>query len=231
MCEIITAPTNVVGVYYSSGNQIEIGQDYQDNAQFRYEWEQTQSLANSDTEGGIKKYLLPYAIDKSAKNINVRQNRHSQKYEDVPLHSMNIVINSAYDDETIADVIFKHLKDGIGLVGDIEIEVEDSEGSKEVIAFSRADIVTVYFKVSVQLIDNVYLTQVQANIKNAIKDNFNPKMDEDIVANDYIEFIKKVEGVRYVKNIKVSKNGLDWLDIIEISDIEKGAIGEINVTE
>lgn len=231
LCEIITAPTNIVGVYYSSGNQIEVGQDYQDNAQFRYEWEQTQSLANSDTEGGIKKYLLPYAIDKSAKNINVRQNRHSQKYEDVPLHSMNIVINSAYDDETIADVIFKHLKDGIGLVGDIEIEVEDSEGSKEVIAFSRADLVTVYFKVSVQLIDNVYLTQVQANIKNAIKDNFNPKMDEDIVANDYIEFIKKVEGVRYVKNIKVSKNGLDWLDIIEISDLEKGAIGEINVTE
>ena len=98
LCEIITAPTNIVGVYYSSGNQIEIGQDYQDNAQFRYEWEQTQSLANSDTEGGIKKYLLPYAIDKSAKNINVRQNRHSQKYEDVPLHSMNIVINLS-DDE------------------------------------------------------------------------------------------------------------------------------------
>lgn len=231
LCEIITAPANVVGVYYSSGNQIEIGQDYQDNAQFRYEWEQTQSLANSDTEGGIKKYLLPYAIDKSAKNINVRQNRNTQKYSDVPLHSMNIVISSAYDDETIAGVIFKHLKDGIGLVGSISIELEDSEGSKETIKFSRTQLVDIDFKVQVALNDNVYLSQVKTNIENAIKNNFNPKMDDDIVANKYIQFVDAVEGVDYTKSIKVSKNGLDWLDVIEISDIEKGEIGEINVTE
>lgn len=231
ICEIITAPTGVVGVYYSEGNQIQLGTDYQDNAAFRYEWQQTQSLANSDTEGGIKKYLLPYAIDKSAKNINVRQNRNTQKYTDVPLHSMNIVINSAYDDETIAGVIFQHLKDGIGLVGDISIDLEDSEGNEETIKFSRATLVTVHFKVQVALNDNVYLSQVTANIKTAIQNNFNPKMDDDIVANKYIQYVDAVEGIDYTKSIKVSKNGLDWLDIVEISDIEKAQIGDIDVTE
>ena len=231
ICEIITAPTGVVGVYYSEGNQIQLGTDYQDNAAFRYEWQQTQSLANSDTEGGIKKYLLPYAIDKSAKNINVRQNRNTQKYTDVPLHSMNIVINSAYDDETIAGVIFQHLKDGIGLVGDISIDLEDSEGNEETIKFSRATLVTVHFKVQVALNDNVYLSQVTANIKIAIQNNFNPKMDDDIVANKYIQYVDAVEGIDYTKSIKVSKNGLDWLDIVEISDIEKAQIGDIDVTE
>lgn len=231
LCEIITAPTNVVGVYYSQGNQIQIGTDYESDAEFRNRWQQTQSLANSDTEGGIKKYLLPYAIDKSGKNVNVRQNRNTLKYADVPLHSMNIVINSAYDDETIADVIFKHLKDGVGLVGDIEISLKDSEGQKEIIAFSRAELIPVSFKVEVALKDNVYLTQVKANIKSAIKDNFHPYMDEDIVANKYIQYIDAVEGIDYTKSIKVSKDGLDWLDVVEISDIQKAEIGDIDVTE
>lgn len=231
LCEIITAPVNVVGVYYSQGNQIEIGRDYESDTEFRTRWEQTQSLAYSDTEGGIKKYLLPYAVGKSAKNINVRQNRATQKYTGVPLHSMNIVINSAYDDETIAEIIFKHLKDGVGLVGDIEVDLKDSEGQEETIAFSRATLVPVQFKIEVVLNDNVYLTQVQANIKNAIKNNFNPKMDDDIVANKYVQYVDKVEGVDYTKSIKVSKNGLDWFDVVEITDIQKAEIGDINVTE
>ncbi len=231
LCEIITAPTNVAGVYYSVGNQIEIGRDYESNAEFTERWLQTQSLANSDTEGGIKKYLLPYAIDKSGKNINVRQNRAKEKYADIPLHSMNIVINSAYDDETIAAVIFKHLKDGAQLVGNIEIPLKDSEGQEEIIAFSRAELVKVLFKVEVVLKDNVYLTQVQTNIKNAIKDNFHPYMDEDIVANKYVQYIDKVEGVDYTKSIKVSKDGIDWFDVVEISDIQKAIAGDIDVTE
>jgi len=231
LCEIITAPANVVGVYYSVGNQIEIGRDYESDAEFRNRWEQTQSLANSDTEGGIKKYLLPYAIDKSGKNINVRQNRAKEKYPDIPLHSMNIVINSAYDDETIASVIFKHLKDGVALVGDIEIPLKDSEGSEEIIAFSRAKLVKVLFKVEVVLKDNVYLAQVKTNIKNAIKDNFHPYMDEDIIANKYVQYVDKVEGVDYTKSIKVSKDGIDWFDMVEISDIQKAIAGDIDVTE
>lgn len=232
LCEIITAPTNVVGVYYTVGNQIQLGTDYQDNAAFRYEWEQTQSRANSDTEGGIKKYLLPYAIGKSAKNINVRQNRGvNNKYPDLPNSGINIVINSTYDDETIAAVIFKHLKDGINLVGDIKIELKDSEGSEETIAFSRAELIPVAFKLEVVLKDNVYLTQVKANIKQAIQDNFNPKMDDDIVANKYVQYVDKVEGVDFVKSIKVSKNGIDWADVVEITDVQKAQIGDINVTE
>lgn len=231
LCEIIYAPDTVVGVYYSNGNQIEVGRDYESDTEFRKRWEQSQSLANSDTERGIKKYLLPYAIDKSEKNINVRQNRATQIYADVPLHSMNIVINSAYDDETIAGVIFQHLKDGVALVGDIEVECKDSEGQEEVIYFSRAKLMPIFFKTEVVLKDNVYLSQVKANIQQAIKNNFNPKMGDDIVANKYVRYVDAVEGVDYTKLIKVSKNGLDWLDLVEITDVQKAQIEDINVTE
>ena len=50
---------------------------------------------------GIKAALLPYC-DNNTNNIKIRMNRNTVIYNDVPLHSINIVVNSAYDDETIA---------------------------------------------------------------------------------------------------------------------------------
>ena len=231
LCEIITAPSNVAGVYYSPGNLIELGQEYESNAQFKSRWEENQSLANSDSEGGIKKYLIPYAINNSAKNITIRQNRNTQKYVDVPLHSMNIVINSAYDDETIAQAILDHLKDGVGIVGDIKVTLEDSEGTEVDIYFSRADLITVYFKVVVTLENNVYLSQVQNAIEQAITDNFTLNMGDDVIANKFAQYVYSVSEIAEVNSIQVSTDELTWKDKIEISEVEKAQLGGVNVTE
>ena len=231
LCEIITAPSNVTGIYYSTGNLIQLGQEFESDAQFKTRWEENQSLANSDSEGGIKKYLMPYAINNSAKNITIRQNRNTQKYMDVPLHSMNIVINSAYDDETIAQAILDHIKDGVGIVGDIKVTLEDSEGTEVDIYFSRADLVTVYFKVVVTLENNVYLSQVQSAIEQAITDNFTLNMGDDVIANKFAQYVYSVSGIAEVNSIQVSTDELTWKDKIEISEIEKAQLGGVNVTE
>lgn len=231
LCEIITAPSNVKGVYYSAGNLIQLGQEYESDAQFKSRWEENQSLANSDSEGGIKKYLMPYAINNSAKNITIRQNRNTQKYTDVPLHSINIVINSAYDDETIAQAILNHIKDGVGIVGDIKVTLEDSEGTEVDIYFSRADLITVYFKVIVTLENNVYLSQVQSAIEQAITDNFTLNMGDDVIANKFAQYVYSVSGVAEVNSIQVSTDELTWKDKIEISEVEKAQLGGVNVTE
>lgn len=231
LCEIITAPANVTGVYYSEGNQIQLGQDYESNSEFMARWQENQSLANSDSEGGIKKYLMPYATGNSAKNISIRQNRNTQKYEDVPLHSMNIVINSAYDDETIAQAILDHIKDGVGMTGDIKVTLEDSEGTEVDIYFSHADIITVYFKIVVTLENNVYLSQVQSAIKSAITNNFNLNMGDDVIANKFAQYVYSVDGIAEVNSIQVSTDELSWKDKIEISEVEKAELGDVNVTE
>lgn len=231
LCEIITAPSNVTGIYYSTGNLIQLGQEFESDAQFKTRWEENQSLANSDSEGGIKKYLMPYTINNSAKNITIRQNRNTQKYTDVPLHSMNIVINSAYDDETIAQAILDHIKDGVGIVGDIKVTLEDSEGTEVDIYFSRADLVTVYFKVVVTLENNVYLSQVQSAIEQAITDNFTLNMGDDVIANKFAQYVYSVSGIAEVNSIQVSTDELTWKDKIEISEIEKAQLGGVNVTE
>ena len=41
----------------------------------------------------------------------------------MPLHSANIVVYSAYDDKTIAEVIFNKAIDGLGLSGNVSVKV------------------------------------------------------------------------------------------------------------
>lgn len=229
ICEIITAPTNINGVYYSIGNNIDIGKEYQSNAEFREEWQAEQSMEKAKTEGGLKKALLPYA-NKKAQNINIRMNRNTLKYDDVPLHSANIVINSPYDDETIAKVIFEKVLDGLGLVGSVHQVVTDSEGEEEDIYFSRAEDVLVHYQVVVALDEDVHISQVKGTIQNAIKNNNLFYMGDSVVANKSIAFIDAVTGVNYVKSIKVSTDKQTWVDVIELSEIQLAQIGDIDVS-
>ena len=230
ICEIITAPTNVREVYYTLGNNIDIGKEYQSNADFREEWEAEQSMATANTEGGLKKALLPYC-DKKPQNIKIRMNRNSLKYDDVSLHSANIVVNSAYDDETIAQVIFDKGLDGLGLEGDIHVVCTDEDGDEEDIYFSRAENVTIYYQVVVALEDNVYLSQIDDSVISAIKDNAKFSMGDSVVANESIEYIRQVSGIKYVKSIKVSTDKSRWFDIIELSKIQLAQIGDIDVSD
>lgn len=229
ICEIITAPTNVKGIYYTLGNNIDIGKEYQSNAEFREEWEAEQSMVTANTEGGLKKALLPYC-DKKPQNIKIRMNRNTLKYDDVGLHSANIVVNSAYDDETIAKVIFDKGLDGLGLEGDIHVVCTDEDGDEEDIYFSRADDVTIHYQVVVVLEENVYLPQVTTSIQNAIKENNKFYMGDSVVANKSISAIDNVSGVSYVKSIKVSTDKSKWLDVIELSKIQLAQIGDIDVS-
>ena len=229
ICEIITAPTNINGVYYSIGNNIDIGKEYQADAEFREEWQAEQSMEKAKTEGGLKKALLPYA-NKKAQNIKIRMNRNTLKYDDVPLHSANIVINSPYDDETIAKVIFEKMLDGLGLVGSVHQVVSDSEGEEEDIYFSRAENITVHYQVVVALDEDIHISQVVTPVEKAIKNNNLFYMGDSVIANKSIAFIDAVTGVNYVKSIKVSTDKQTWADVIELSEIQLAQIGDIDVS-
>ena len=231
VCRILSAPTNVTGVYYTSGNNISIGIDYQSNAEFREEWLQEQSLASANTIGGIKKALLPYCNNVS-KNIKVRMNRGVEVYDDVPLHSANIVVNSSYDNQTIGNVIGDKILDGLGLSGDEEVTYVDSEGNEETILFSRATDVDVQYQVEVVLNEGyVFSSALSDKIEAAIRDNTDTNMGSSIVANKAVQYIDALDEIEYVSSIKVSDDeGDNWADYIEISDIERAVIGDIDVS-
>lgn len=229
-CKIISAPASVKSIYYTTGNSIDIGKEYESNAEFRETWLQEQATAKANTEGGLKKILLPYCYGKS-NNIKIRMNRNLVKYEDVPLHSANIVVNSPYDDETIANVIFNKMVDGgFGLVGDIHQVVTDSEGVEEDIYFSRVRLVQTYWQVQVALKEDYELEQVITSVQNAIKNNFSYSMGEPVIANRAIQYIDEIEAVDYVKDIKVSTDNLTWTSVLELGETDLAQIGEIDVS-
>lgn len=231
ICNILSAPTSVLSISYTSGNLIQIGLEYQSDAEFREEWEQEQSSPSANTEGGIKRALLPYCGGK-ANNINVRMNRGILKYEDVSLHSANIVVNSVYDDQTIANVIGDKILDGLGLEGDIHKIYVDSEGNEEDIYFSRVEDVGVKWYVQIALKEGYsFSTGLVDRVKSAILDNTNTEMGENIVANKAIYYIDKIEEIDYIISIKVSDDdGLTMADYIDISDVQRAIIEDIDVS-
>ena len=226
LLEIIDAPEGVTGVYYVEGDTINIGDDYEDDEEFRIRWQQNQSIANSATSGGVEKYLLDLVT--SEKNLNIVQNRTNSTVNGIPPHSMQVVIFSAESDETIAQTIFNHLLDGVLLYGETTVEIEDSAGTKEPISFTRAKNVPIYFKVQVKVQTNYLLPQL--DIRNAIVKHFDLQMGDKVIANNFIEYINNVEGVDYIADIKVSEDNETWVSVDELEYNEIPSVQASHIT-
>ena len=227
--DIIDAPTGINSVYYATGNVIELGDDYEDDSEFRMRWLSNQSLANSATKDGMRKALEKFV--ENPKDLNVVQNRTNSTVNGLPPHTMQVVIYSAESNKTIAQAIFDHLLDGVLTYGTTTVEIEDSSGTKEDISFTRATVVPIYFKVTVK-IKNGY-TMTQLNIPQVIVDNFDLSLGEKVIANNYIEYINDIDGVDYIEDIKVSENGTTWVavDVLEYNEIASVDKNNITVIE
>ena len=234
LLSIIDAPTEINGVYYSSedNNTTILGDDYEDDSEFRLRWIATNSAQRgSNTEGGLRVALLPL-VGNNDKNIKIRQNRNSVVYDDLDLHSMNIILKSAESDEKIAETIFNNIVDGnmVGLVGNITTTVKDIENQDVEISFDRAVGVPIYFRVEVVLKDNVYLTQIERKIREAIVNNFSYNMGERIIANDFYQYINSVEGVDYVSSLEVSDTeGIGFKQTQTVDYFEYGIVSLNNI--
>ena len=224
--DIIDAPTGINSVYYVTGNVIELGDDYEDDSEFRLRWISNQSLASSVTKDGMRKALENFV--ENPKDLNIVQNRTNATVNGLPPHTIQVVIYSAESNKTIAQTIFDHLLDGVLTYGTTTVEVEDSSGTKEDISFTRATVVPIYFKVTVK-IKNGY-TKAQLNIPQVIVDNFDLSLGEKVIANNYIEYINDIDGVDYIEDIKVSENGTTWVavDVLEYNEI--ASIDKNNIT-
>lgn len=220
---IVTPLANVRGVYYTTSNIIFIGEDYESDADFRGRWQLTSSRADANTGDGLYKALLDLVETKS--DLKIFTNRTSAAVGGIPAHSQRIVLNSAYDDETIANVIMGSLVDGnmVGLQGNISIEVTDSEGTKETIKFDRATVQTIYLRVRVGIKDNISLATAQTEIKNNIisfvqTNKFD--MGSKIWANMFTSVIYKVPSVTEITELKISTDGEDFTDYIQLSETQ-----------
>lgn len=229
--DIVSAPLGINGVYYTDGNVTNVGDDYEDDSEFRLRWIATNSVRGGNTEGGMYAALLPLA-DNSTNNLVIHQNRATQKYLDFPLHTMHIIIKSAESNETIANTIFDNLMDGVGLYGEIEVPITDISGTVETISFSRAVSKKIYFRVEIALKSGYIIAQVRDSVGQVIVDNFDYAMGERIIGNDFYRHVNDIEGIDYCF-IKVSTDNITFTDIANVDYNEYGTVefDDIEVVE
>ena len=219
--EIVDAPEGGEAVYYSSGNITTGGDDFEDDSEFRLRWIATNSVKSSNTEGGMRKALLPLC-DNEPKNIIIRQNRNIEVYEDLDLHTMNIVLKTAESNETIAETILENLVDGLGLAGTTTVTLQDSENNDIDISFTKGEDLPIKFYIEIVLLDGATLAQVTKDIKNAIINHFDYGLGERIIANDFYQYINAVDGVDYVTSLEIKAPGEEPSQTITV-DFDKYA--------
>lgn len=229
LLSIVDAPEGIVGVYYSEGNVTNIGDDYENDSEFRLRWIATNSVKGGNTEGGMYAALLPLCGN-SKKNLVIRQNRTGSTVDSIPAHSMQIVIKSGESDQTIAETIFNNLMDGVGLYGSTDVTVKDLSDEDVTISFDRAVPVRTYFNIEIVLKDDFILAQVINDIKKAIVDNFDYAMGERVIANDFYQYINAIEGIDYVTTLEVSLNGSSYGQTINMDFNEYGTIATADIT-
>lgn len=217
---IITPLANLAGVYYEQGNTIRIGQEYETDEEFRKRWMLNSSTAAANTDDGLEKALLELVNTDS--DLQIFDNRTGETVDGIPAHSLRIVINTAYDDETVAQTIFKHLVDGnmFGLQGAISVKVTDSEGESETIKFDRAEVQDIYIQIRVAVQNGISMATIQTEIKDNIiayitEHGFD--MGSIIYANMFAASVYEVNGVAGISQLKISKNNLNWVDQIQLT--------------
>lgn len=223
LLSIIDAPDGITSVYYAEGNITKVGDDYEDDAEFRTRWLSTTSImATSKTEGGLRTALLDLVDNPN--DLKIRQNRTNSTVDGLAAHSINVVLKSAYSDNDIAQKILDYVTDGVGLVGTTTVTLQDSEGTDTDIKFTKATAISVDFEMSVKMFDGYTLDK--SAIVDAITNNFKYVLGEKIVANDFYQYINAIEGIDYVSGLKVKeKDSLsDFSEILELSYNEYGVV-------
>lgn len=220
---IVTPLANLTGIYYEEGNVINIGKDYETDQEFRERWLLTSSTAGANTEDGLRKALLELVNTKS--DLKIFENRTNQTVDGLEPHTQRIVINSAFDDETIAQTIFDKIVDGnmAGLQGSISVEVTDSEGESETIKFDRAEVQDIYIQIRVAVQNGISMATIQTEIKDNIiayitEHGFD--MGSIIYANMFAASVYEVNGAAGISQLKISKNNLNWVDQIQLTQTQ-----------
>lgn len=212
---ILTPLSEVSGVYYTSGNTVNLGVEYEGNEEF------TQRFLFQQNESDPLKIALLDLVDNPG-NLRIIQNRGRQVYGEIPLRSKKITIYSAHSDEQIAKVIFDNLVDaGFDLVGDIVVNVLDDEGQPVEIRFNRAVSVDVYIKTTVVKNSDASDAEAKSDSAVAISDYYTQNsfvMGEKIVANRFNAAIDAKPSIQYPVETLVSVDGINYMPILAMDN-------------
>ncbi len=224
---IITPLSDVTAVYYTSGNDINIGVEYENNEEFRKQFLKKQNINN-------RLHLALLDLVDNPGDLRIIQNRGRQVYPEIPLHTKQITIYSAESDQKIAQTIFDNMVDGsYDLDGDIAVEITDDSGEVVEIRFNRATPVNVYVKTLI--VKNPANTDAEAKADGvtAISDYYNNNsfvMGEKVVANRFNAEIDAKKSISYPVETLVSSDGISYIPVLSIGKKEVPVFAAARIT-
>lgn len=146
-------------------------------------------------------------------------------------HSLMAVVDGG-DDDRIFDVLFNYIPFGVQTKATTDINIVSkvvSDGPNIYdLKFFRPTMVN--FTVKVEILGNTALTEVEKEqVEGLVLEVYSDiKIYEDVVPREIFKRLSDVINYNSVK-VLLSKDGIDWVDYIEIAPTEKGEIGEVIV--
>ena len=227
--ENITSVTNEIA--FTNGTEEE--SDYQ----LRERAKNSIGSQASSTINSIKGSLL--GID-GVRAVAIYENNTNETDEmGIPGHSIKLYVYGGEDVE-IAEMIFNKKPVGIGIVGDVEISVEDIAGVPHKVKFNRPNEVSTYYKVNLTVNSSFPsdgISQVKTTILQYIGglDNDNVfysglSMGEDVVYMKLVSQILKIDGIEDFELETSTDNANFTTSNIEIAANEIAKSSADNIT-
>lgn len=209
-----------------------IGNFRESDDELRNRFQTTKELIATATVDGIRSSLTELI---GVEDVNVYENvTETTDSLGLPPKSVAAVVLSG-DPDNIAETIWRTKPAGISTFGDVDVNVQDDQGTTHTVSFSRPNTIDIYIDVTISsvegaLISNNIQRQIQEELTSYFEENY--KVGDDVVYSRLYTPINRFSGYQ-VDSLTIgtsaSPTGTSNITVAfnEIANLDRG---NINVT-
>ena len=228
--KIVTSPEQITGLSTSNITNIDIGRDRETDDEFRIRFRSAKAYNSKATRNANIANLLKYVDNEVFLEILDKKN-------DVTFTAgtMEVIAKHNTTDEIFADAIFNTVADGIDLLGNTTINVQDNAGETVEIKFYKALEPEILFNIVVSLKNGYVQSTIFNNIKQSIinytKNTHIFGLKSIIFATEFVVPILNTEGVAAVNSIQIKRStDVNYADSLQMTQFEVPLFNSDNIT-
>lgn len=228
--KIVTAPEQITGLSTSAITNIDIGRERETDDEFRIRFRQAKAYNSKATRNANIANLIKYVDDASFLEILDKKN-------DITFDAgtMEIIAKHNTTDDIFANAIFNTVSDGIDLLGNTTVTVQDDAGESVLIKFYKASEPEILFNVVITIKQGYVPNTVINNAKQAIIDYTKNThifgLKSIIFATEFIVPILNIEGVAAVNSIQIKISGdANYSDSLQMTQFQVPSFDISNIT-
>ena len=225
-----TPSVGISSVKYNTDGKYTIGQDIESDNDLRSRREESVTYTASSILSSIKAAVLSI---QDVSYINAYENDTMQTIDTLPAKSFEIVVQGG-DDTAIAQAILSRKPAGIQAYGTTIEEVQDEDGNKFQIGFTRPTQVPIDLKFTF-VSDTQQTDEWVINLKNELIEQFNDvyNVGDSVYTYNLYCVLNNHTEITNVTEFKAKRNSdtdTSWNDSVAISTRELATLSADNIT-